>query len=143
METEAADALKWLHKHAIDAQHEYEAALDKAATGRLKPLFQDMVELHGKHARELALDLQRHGELSVQIVSDQSPVHRPLMDARALLSGPDDGVLDGLIDAEQRHVDCYNQALRRANISATLKAHLIDQQYRLDAAILDMQVMRE
>jgi hypothetical protein len=143
METEVSNTLKWLYKRAIDAQHEYEAALSKTVPEQLAPLFQDMVELHAKHARELALDLQKHGELSVQIVSDQNPVHRPLMDARAFLTGSDDSVLEGLIDGEQRNMNCYNHALRCADISGALKEHLLDQQYRLDAAILDMQVMRE
>ena len=40
-------------------------------------------------------------------------------------------------DGKQRNVDCYNQALRLADISGTLTHHLIDQRYRLDAAILD------
>jgi hypothetical protein len=40
-------------------------------------------------------------------------------------------------DGKQRNVDCYNQALRLADISGTLRAHLIDQRYLLDAAILD------
>jgi hypothetical protein len=143
MESEVSRALKRLYRHAIDAQYEYEAALGGTITPRLTPLFQEMVEIHARNARELAMDLQKHGEFALPIASDRSPVHRPLIDSRAFLSGPDEGVLDGLIDGEQRNVDCYNRALRCDDIPGTLKAHLSDQQYRLDAAILDMQVMRE
>ena len=38
------------------------------------------------------------------IASDQSPVHRPIINSQTFLSGPDESVLDGLIDGEQRNV---------------------------------------
>jgi hypothetical protein len=142
MEPEVANELKWLYKHAIDSQHEYEIALGRSVTQRLTLLFQDMVELHAQNARELALDLQKYGVLDVQNVSVRNPIHRQLMNSRAFLGDPDERVIDGLIDGEQRNLECYKKALRQTGMPSVLKFHLIDQQYRLDAAILDMQVMK-
>lgn len=143
MEPQVANELKWLYKHAIDAKHEYGVALRRSVTQRLTLLFQDMVKLHAQNALELALDLQKYGELDIEVVSDQNPVHRPLLDSRAFLGDPDERVIDGLIDGEQRNLECYNKALRQVGMPSVLKLHLIDQQYRLDAAILDMQVMKQ
>jgi hypothetical protein len=143
MEPEVANELKWFYKHAIDAKHEYEVALGRSVTQRLTLLFQDMVELHAQNARELALDLQKYGELDIEIASDKNPVHRPLLDSRAFIGDPDERIIDGLIDGEQRNLECYNRALRQVQMPSVLKLHLIDQQYRLDAAILDMQVMQQ
>ena len=143
MAPEVANEFKWLYRHAVDAQHEYEEALDKAAAPHLAPLFRDMIELHATNARELALDLQKNGELAEESGLATNAVHSPLMNARAFLNGPDESVLEGLIDGEQRNMECYNKALSRDDIPLTLRDHLMHQQYRLDAAILDMQVMKQ
>jgi hypothetical protein len=143
MAPDIANELKWLCRHALNAQHEYEEAVDNGAAPRLGPLFREMIKIHAQIARELALDLQKNGELAEAARLGTNAVHSPLFDARAFLHGADENVLEGLIDGEQRNVACYNKAFNRGDMPLTLKEHLMHQQYCLDAAIFDMQVMKQ
>ena len=65
-----------------------------------------MIGLHAKNARELTLDLQKNGELAEGSGEATNAIHSPLTGASAFLNGPDDSVLQGVIDGEQRNTEC-------------------------------------
>lgn len=60
--TSHVDALKSLHTSLIDSQNGYEEAVEDSEGKGLAPLFQEMVELHGRHADEPAEHLSALGE---------------------------------------------------------------------------------
>ena len=70
-----------------------------------------MIELHEKNARELALALQKDGELTER-VGQMSNAERSAV-ADPILTGSDYAVLECLIDGELSNIACYNKALNR------------------------------
>jgi uncharacterized protein (TIGR02284 family) len=112
------DTLSKLHVAAIDARNGYKDASQDADGAALRPLFNTMHSLHGKHVDELggilsALGAQPEGSGSLMGV-----VNRTLVSIRSLFGGLDQTVIPGLIDGEERIVVSYNDALSSLDLTA-------------------------
>jgi uncharacterized protein (TIGR02284 family) len=112
--TEHVDALKSLHTSLIDSRNGYEEALEDSEGKGLAPLFRKMVELHDRHATELAERLSALGEEADEDGSFMSTVHRTVISIRSILTGLDESILPGLIDGEERNLRAYDEAIDSA-----------------------------
>jgi uncharacterized protein (TIGR02284 family) len=141
MNPSGIDQLKSLHTAAVDARKGYEEALEDSGKAGLTDLFRDMINLHDRHADDLAGRLIASGEVADENGSFMATVHRTIMAVRALFGGLDESVLPGLIDGEQRNADHYREAL--ADIDERIARDLVARhQADIEAAIARMRNWR-
>lgn len=142
MQQDLIDELKKLHTNAIDARKGYDEALADAEGKGMTPLFRRMIAVHSANASELTSQLQRLGEHPDQDGSFFAHIHRTIFSIRSLFGGLDESVLPGLIDGEQRNAGCYDDALKRTDTPADLRAVLSTQRGRIETEIAGMQAVK-
>lgn len=136
--TEHIDALKTLHTVLVDSKHSYGEAVADAEGRGMTQLFRKMILLRIKDADEIAAELATLGEKPDEGGSFMSTLNRAIISMRALFGGLDDSVLPGLIDAEQRIIAYYNNALE-TSASSIDREILTRQRQNLLKIIADME----
>lgn len=133
------DTLAKLHVAAIDARNGYKEASEDADGQALRPLFNTMRTLHGKHVDELAGMLSALGSKPEESGSLMGVVNRTIISIRSMFGGLDQRVLPGLIDGEERNVVSYNDALSSLDLTTGNRTMLTQQRESLTAQIEAMR----
>ena len=103
-------SLARLHVSIVDVIEGYEAMVEKAEPS-LRPIVEDLLQLHREHSEEIAHELSDRGAEFDDGGSIQGTLNSTVVSIRALFTDLDLSALSPALDGEERLLKAYDEAL--------------------------------
>lgn len=126
------DALVALHTALIDTCNGYEKALKDADDPTIKPILQNVHDLHVKAHTDIHAMLSAAGVAPDESGSFMSTVHETVIGVRSAVVGLDSGSLSSFASGEENNLAKYDEAIKAEPANAS---SLMDHRSKLAQAV--------
>ena len=128
------DALVALHTALIDARTGYRKALESADDSTIKPILQNVHDLHGQAHADVHAMLNAAGLQPDESGSFMSTVHKTVIGVRSAVVGLDAGSLSSFASGEENNLAKYDEAIKSEPANAAkLGGHRAKLEQAIDA----------
>lgn len=119
-----------------DAEKGYRNAIENVDSDRLKAFFKKRASERSEFAKELKLEIERHGETPKDSGSFKGTMHRNWMTLKSTFTSNDEeAILEEAIKGEKASLETYNDIIKEPNLPPTVNSMLIKHKNAIQSAI--------